>query len=492
MHPIRTTLLLSLLGLTGCPSTPAQGGASPTPAVPVLRSLAESSRVQAASDAACVPTTCEFLVATCGEVSDGCGGTLHCGGCASGQTCGGDGLAHVCSARASAPAVQWLKTLPAGVSGLATGQGASIFYIRDTEGNDALGLLGPEGGERWTRSELEPRVNFAGVSVTPSGELLAWGRPEGSASAGASIYRFDATGDLRATEHADNVPEHCSQDAAGNMLGYDHTYSRAFVRYQPRVGQGWSLQSTPRWAYPPAESWDPFYFQTVTPDPRGGALVSGSLQGEVTLLGQPLGKAGQVSSFVLRVSPEGKLVRAWELPDTDAALLQLGTSASGLVVGRGNYVGSLRWPGGTLGSGDTNESRPFLMALDEQGPPAWVRPLPWPMDAGLMAVSAGGQIALANGYSPVAGREPSALHVRVYDARGNLEWSRSFTPSTSTGSVSVGGLDWSGEQLVLAGSFSGAVDFGAASLSGRVNPTQSGQGFILKFRDGRPGNFPTP
>lgn len=457
------------------------------PAVP--RPLLETTRAQAMAEAACVPTTCEFLAATCGEVSDGCGGTLHCGGCASGQSCGGDGLAHVCSARASAPAVQWLKTLPAGVSGLSTGQGASIFFIRDSEGSSNLGLLGPDGTERWTRGSVEPRVNFAGVSVSPSGELLAWGRHEGTSGGGASLLHLDTSGSLLATEHPDNVPEHYARDAMGGALGYEHTYARAAVHYQSSDGQEWTLRSTPRWAFPPTDAWDPFYFQTVAPEPHGGALVTGSLKGEATLLGQPLGHAGQASSFVLRVSPEGKLVRAWELPDTDAALLQLGTSASGLVVGRGNYVGSLRWPGGVLRSGDTTESRPFLMALDEHAQPAWVRPLPWPLDAGLMAVSAGGRIALANGYSPVSGRMPSAVHVRVYDSQGNLEWSRSFTPGSSQGAVSLGGLDWSGEQLVLAGSFSGAVDFGAP---GRVSPTPGGQGFILKFREARSSNFATP
>ena len=35
----------------------------------------------------CTPTTCSALGATCGAPSDGCGGTLSCGTCATGQTC---------------------------------------------------------------------------------------------------------------------------------------------------------------------------------------------------------------------------------------------------------------------------------------------------------------------------------------------------------------------------------------------------------------------
>jgi len=36
----------------------------------------------------CVPTTCAALSATCGSPSNGCGGTLSCGTCSSGSTCG--------------------------------------------------------------------------------------------------------------------------------------------------------------------------------------------------------------------------------------------------------------------------------------------------------------------------------------------------------------------------------------------------------------------
>ena len=46
----------------------------------------------------CTPTTCAAQGATCGTISDGCGGTLNCGTCPAGQTCGGGGVANVCGA----------------------------------------------------------------------------------------------------------------------------------------------------------------------------------------------------------------------------------------------------------------------------------------------------------------------------------------------------------------------------------------------------------
>jgi hypothetical protein len=44
----------------------------------------------------CVPTTCAAHEWDCGNVPDGCGGTLSCGTCPAGLSCGGYGIPHVC------------------------------------------------------------------------------------------------------------------------------------------------------------------------------------------------------------------------------------------------------------------------------------------------------------------------------------------------------------------------------------------------------------
>ncbi len=47
--------------------------------------------------AGCVPLTCETTGGTfCGVIGNGCGGSLDCGDCAGGATCGGGGVEHVC------------------------------------------------------------------------------------------------------------------------------------------------------------------------------------------------------------------------------------------------------------------------------------------------------------------------------------------------------------------------------------------------------------
>ncbi len=48
-------------------------------------------------------TTCAAQNTTCGDIGDGCGGLLHCGDCADGQTCGGGGVSGQCGAPACVP-----------------------------------------------------------------------------------------------------------------------------------------------------------------------------------------------------------------------------------------------------------------------------------------------------------------------------------------------------------------------------------------------------
>jgi hypothetical protein len=51
----------------------------------------------------CTPQTCTQQGILCGPAGDGCGGTLECGTCASGETCGGGGVPNQCGAPSCTP-----------------------------------------------------------------------------------------------------------------------------------------------------------------------------------------------------------------------------------------------------------------------------------------------------------------------------------------------------------------------------------------------------
>jgi parallel beta-helix repeat protein len=55
-----------------------------------------------AGTTSCTPTTCAAQGTDCGSISDGCGGTLTCGGCSLPDTCSGGGTPNVCGNVSSA------------------------------------------------------------------------------------------------------------------------------------------------------------------------------------------------------------------------------------------------------------------------------------------------------------------------------------------------------------------------------------------------------
>jgi hypothetical protein len=53
----------------------------------------------------CTPTTCAAQGKTCGSISNGCGGTLDCGTCPAGQTCSGSNVCQANSTGGCAPSL---------------------------------------------------------------------------------------------------------------------------------------------------------------------------------------------------------------------------------------------------------------------------------------------------------------------------------------------------------------------------------------------------
>jgi len=63
----------------------------------------------------CVPASCESLNASCGQIDDGCGGTLYCPLCSSG-TCGGGGTPYECGSPTCTPPSQQIACANAGAN----------------------------------------------------------------------------------------------------------------------------------------------------------------------------------------------------------------------------------------------------------------------------------------------------------------------------------------------------------------------------------------
>ena len=101
----------------------------------------------------CVPTTCAELGDNCGMVSDGCGGTLDCGTCSGGQTCGGGGTPNVCGGGGGGGDVIIAAVgdiNPSGVSGSTTNPGLTAQNIRNQSPAYFLAL----GDHQYTQGTL--------------------------------------------------------------------------------------------------------------------------------------------------------------------------------------------------------------------------------------------------------------------------------------------------------------------------------------------------
>ncbi|REG30689.1 hypothetical protein ATI61_106158 [Archangium gephyra] len=433
---------------------------------------------------ACIPRTCEQALAHCGELSDGCGGTLRCDSCPSGQRCGEDRLATVCVAPGGAPPTAWVKTFQVPVTALATDSRANIVLTTQTPEGAAPSLFDSRGQLLWARSGISPRIQLNGLSVAPSGELLAWGWNHGESGPGGAIaYRFDALG-LHPTVIG-LCGDECGlgpylEDAAGNLLLYSISSGGSRIGYRGVEGHDWSLlHSYSAGPFPPGFPQTPFDYWSAVFDSQGQVLVSATLEGQATFQGQSFGADTWSSLVVLKLSPQGQLVWARELPKTRATLSRLQTSGSGLVVGVGTYSDTLRWPGGELRTAWPSRAESFLMALDAHGRISWARPLP--LDTRTLAVSPSGRIAVVSRFAEPSTGARGALHVREYDVQGNLRWSRTWSPLDASGALWLTGMAWAGEDLVLAGSFRGAVDFGTGVQQGPTG-MDTPAGFVLELQ----------
>jgi hypothetical protein len=370
-----------------------------------------------------------------------------------------------------------VKTFPRQVTALATDSRTNIALITQTSEGAAPSLLDSSGQLLWARSGVSPLVSLRGLSVAPSGELLAWGWRDGETGPGGSIaYGFDAL------SHQPTVIGQCGdecsigpffKDAAGNLLHSNITSQGTGIHHRSPEGERWSLIHS---YYSPGPAQTPFEYSPAVFDSQGNVFVAGELEGPATFQGRTFGAGPLPSLVVMKLSPQGQLVWARELPSTQARAYRyhLQATASGSVVGVGSFTGTLTWPGGVL-----RADGPTLIALDAQGQLAWAQPLP--LGASTFAISPSGRIAVASEFAEPSTSARRAFHVREYDLQGTLRWTRTWSPLDASGTLSLAGMAWSGEELVLAGAFRGTVDFGTGLQQGTTEPHKA-EGFVLKLQ----------
>jgi hypothetical protein len=126
-----------------------------------------------APPAACMPATCQSLGRNCGSVADGCGGTLPCGTCSGGLSCGGSGVPGVCgSPVASCVSGNWsLETVDSAGdvgrrSDIAVEPNGKIHIVYYDVDNHRLKHASRNPGGAWSLETVDQAVNFEDYAQT--------------------------------------------------------------------------------------------------------------------------------------------------------------------------------------------------------------------------------------------------------------------------------------------------------------------------------------
>ena len=234
------------------------------------------------------------------------------------------------------------------------------------------------------------------------------------------------------------------------------------------------------------------YVHGMAVDGAGNVLITGSFAGSVDFGGGVLTSAGANDIFVAKLDPNG--AHLWS-KRFGAAQEQSGrgiaADATGNVYVTGNFIGSVNFGGGALGSDDCCFFEDvFVMKLDPQGNFVWAKDFGdgAAQTARAIASDAQGNVVVVGdfqgnldfGGGPLKAAGVGAVDVfvtKLTTAGGHL-WSKRFGDAADQSAEEVA-LDGTGN-VVLTGYASGSIDFGKGPLAA---PGKSAA-FVAKLNPG--------
>lgn len=212
----------------------------------------------------------------------------------------------------------------------------------------------------------------------------------------------------------------------------------------------------------------------IAVDEPGNVGLVGSFRGAVDLGGGLLQSASEADVFVAKLDASGN--HLWSKHFGDASSTQgagaVAVDAMGSMLVAGFFVGSVDFGGGPQAS--TGSFDAFVAKLDVKGKYLWSKSfgsVNTSAGAGAVAVDGAGNIVLAGtfigavdlGGGQLKSGSGSDVFIAKLDANGKHLWSKNFGAVDSLSPLGVA-VDGSGN-IVLAGSFSGALDLGGTPLA---------------------------
>jgi hypothetical protein len=231
----------------------------------------------------------------------------------------------------------------------------------------------------------------------------------------------------------------------------------------------------------------------VAADASGNVLLTGYFGGAVSFGGAPVVGHGGTDVFVAKLDPSGAHLWSKGFGDADG---QEGTGvavdASGNIALTGYFASTVDFGGGALMSAPSVPSA-YVAKLDPSGAHLWSRtagaisPGSDSYGVGVAAGASGNVIAggkfvgtMDFGDGPLVCQGSQAVFVVDHDTSGGHPWSRAFGGASSDASTAASGVavDTFGN-LLVAGSFSGSINFGGGPLASSSGSTSDV--FLAKF-----------
>ncbi len=214
--------------------------------------------------------------------------------------------------------------------------------------------------------------------------------------------------------------------------------------------------------------------QCVAVDPSGGIFLAGDAKGSIDFGGGQMTSAGGQDVFLVKFTPEGEYEWGSLFGDwTQEWAVGVAPDTAGNVVFTGMFEGTIDFGGGTLTCvGGMDDADIFLAMFDETGYHLWSKRFGSPNSESVadIIIDPRGNVILAGSFSgtldfggaPLVSAGGHDIFVAKLTFDGEHIWSQRFGDSENQLPYGIA-CDSSGEVL-LAGTFEGAVDFGGGPL----------------------------
>jgi uncharacterized protein (AIM24 family) len=427
---------------------------------------------------------------------DGPPGTEGVGICKAGaQTCAADGMAWGACAGEVVPQTENCATpLDENCDGMAPPCKGSLLWAKrfgDMFSQTGRGIAVDGEGSVLIVGQFAGTVDFGGGPLQSAGGLDIF------------VAKLDASGahvwSERFGDTADQYAEAIALDSAGNVLVTGSFYGDLDFGGGSLHGAGGEDVFIAKLDVNGGHVWSKSFGDaadqlaaSIAVDGSDNVILAGSFNGTIEFGGGPLSSAGGADVFLAKLDASGGHVwsrRFGDTADQHAACVAVDGAANVFLTG--DYNGTVDFGSGSLqsaGAGDV-----FVTKLDENAGPGWSKSFGDAQSGDVqiqiargVATDAAGNVVVTGefagtvdfGKGPIQSAGGGDVFVVKLDADGGPVWSKHFGDAADQHAAGVA-LDGA-SNVLLAGSFNGALDFG----DGPIQSAGGGDIFAGKLDSG--------